>query len=299
MSDVCTLPFFYLDSRELRNITLEEDGIYCVPMLGYTHFAKSKPYVDEHRHPGCIEIAYCQRGSLCFELDGEPFEIRPGDVLLIQPEVSHHLLSNQKGMIMYGAFFRIDLEGPILRLPQEESDILREKLRAIPSSAFFGGDNFRKIFKRLFDIYDTQESGIYKTLSLRSGVLELALEICNAAHENRGRQKSGIRLEELVDKIRAHPEKEFSIAQMAKAAALSESMIYLEMKKLTGFPPHAFLMSCRMKKALQLIQEKNLSTTELALKFHFSSPQHFSTQFHRFFGITPSQARKGVKPVSQ
>lgn len=299
MPIISTLPFSYVDSRELRAISLEKDGIRFMPGLVYSHFAKSKPYVDVHRHPGCIEIAFCHRGLLCFELDGHPFELRPGYVLLIQPEVPHHLISNQQGMIMYGAFLRMDLEGPILHLPEKESEVLLNKLTSIPSSIFYGGDEIRKLFDHLFDIVDKNESGISKTLYLRSAVLDLILALCQASKNKGEHKKSKARLEELVHEIMAHPEKDFSIPKMASSVALSESMIYQEMKKLTGLPPYAFVKSCRMKRALELIQTKDLSITELALKFHFSSPQHFSTQFSKFFGITPSQARKGVPPVSK
>ena len=297
--DICTLPFDYVESREQRAVSLEKDGIPFVPVLGYTHFADSRPYVDEHRHPGCIEIAFCQRGSLCFELEGTPFQLRPGDLLLIQPEVPHHLISNQKGMIMYGAFLRRDLEGPILKLPEEESEYLRKVLKSIPSSVFFGGDQFRKIFKRLFTLYDGQEPGIARTLFLRNGVLDLILAVTDAFRGGRKPLKSSDRLEALIQMIIDTPEKELTIPEMAALAALSESMINLEMRKATGVPPHAFLLACRMRKALELIRKRHLSTTELSLRFHFSSPQHFSSQFRRFFGITPSQARKGGCPVSK
>jgi AraC family transcriptional regulator len=70
----------------------------------------------------------------------------------------------------------------------------------------------------------------------------------------------------------------------------------MQFKKLTGLPPHAFLISCRLSRALQLLTTTDTSITELASQFKFSSSQHFAAHFRRFYGITPSEARQGKKP---
>ncbi len=296
MKAVCTIPYKYNETLERRNVTLEPDGILCVPAIEFNHFTKAKPCVAEHQHPGCIEIIYCLRGSLTFTCSGAPVNLFPGHVFVIQPRAMHHLVTNQRALVTYGMIFRLDTNAPLLHLPKNESDILRRALKSLPCDPFSGGDRIRAAFKRLFQYYDDSPKGVRRTLNLRGAVLDLLLTLLDAAQRTDAPTPSRVRLEKIIQLIRDEPERDYPSEWLAREAALSDSLINMQFKKLTGLPPHAFLISCRLSKALQLLTTTDISITELSSQFKFSSSQHFAAHFRRFYGITPSEARNGKKP---
>jgi AraC-like DNA-binding protein len=192
--------------------------------------------------------------------------------------------------------FRLDTNAPLLHLPKAESDALRKALKSLPGDPFSGGDRIRAAFKRLFQYYDDAPKGVRRTLNLRGAVLDLLLTLLDAAQRTDAPTPSRVRLEKIIQLIRDEPERDYPSGWLAREAALSDSLINMQFKKLTGLPPHAFLISCRLSRALQLLTTTDTSITELASQFKFSSSQHFAAHFRRFYGITPSEARQGKKP---
>lgn len=290
------MPYKYCESPERRVLNLEPDGIPCVPALEFNHFTKAQPCVAEHQHPGCIEIIYCLRGSLTFTCSGRPVNLFPGQVFVIQPSEKHHLVTNQRGLVTYGMFFRLDTRSPLLHLPKNESNVLRKALKALPPDPFTGGDRIRTAFKRLFQYFDEPPKGVRRTLKLRGTVLDLLLLLLDAAQKTETPTPSRVKLEKIIQFMRDEPERDYPSGWLAREAALSDSLINMQFKKLTGLPPHAFLISCRLSKARELLTTTQMPVTEMAALFKFSSSQHFAAHFRRFYGITPSEARQGKKP---
>lgn len=296
MKSVCTIPYKYHETPDRRNVNLEPDGIVCVPALEFNHLTRAKPCVAEHQHPGCIEIIFCMRGSLTFTCSGSPVHLYPGQVFVIQPAEKHHLVTNQRGLVTYGMFFRLDTKQHVLHLPKPESDFLRKALSALPGHPFSGGERIRTAFKRLFQCVDTFPKGVQRTLNLRGAVLDLLLTLLDAAQRTDAPTTSRVRLEKIIQLMRDEPERDYPSGWIAREAALSDSLINVQFKKLTGLPPHAFVLSCRLNKARELLATTTTSVTALAEQFKFSSSQHFAAHFKRFYGITPSEARHGKKP---
>jgi AraC-like DNA-binding protein len=294
---VCTLPFEYVDTPERRVFNLEPDGIPCIPALGYSHYSRSRPSVSEHLHPGCLEVTLCMRGSLVFECGGKATRALAGQRVreparrvapaFHQPAGPGHVL----------AFFRLGPAGrPLLRLPAAESDALRGALRGLPRRLFKGGDRLRAAFQRLFRLHDDLAPGPFRTLALRGTVLELLLALVEAARVEPG-EPEGERVARLVEAMRAHPERDYSVDRLAREAALSPSQFSTRFKRLTGLPPYTFLLACRVRAAQALLGDPALSVTRIAQQLGFSSSQHFAMQFKRETGLTPSAWRDARPPT--
>jgi AraC-like DNA-binding protein len=290
---VCTLPFSYDDTPERRVLNLEEDGIPCIPALGYSHYTKSRPSVSEHLHPGCLEMTLCMRGSLVFDCDNTPYHLLPGNVFVTQPDEWHRLSTNPKGLVMYWMFFRLDDDAPpLLHLPMRESDALMQSLHGLPRRLFPGGDRLRLAFQRLFKLHDDMTPGAFRTLSMRGVVIDLLLALVEAAQAEPAHPED-TRIERLIATLRDHPEHDYSVERLMREAALSESRLNTRFKQLTGLPPYTFLLACRMRAAQQRLRETDIPITEIAQSLGFSSSQHFAMHFKREIGVTPSAWRRG------
>ena len=82
---------------------------------------------------------------------------------------------------------------------------------------------------------------------------------------------------------------EFSVAVLSTKIAMSQPVLYKKLKALTDMTVNEFIKSVRIKKAALLLQQKQLNVTEVAYAVGFSRRKHFSEEFKKHFGKTPSE----------
>ena len=284
--------FEYYGNLKRRILNLGLDGIPSVPAVGRSHFSSNYPIVDKHVHPGCVEILYCADGNLYFDCEDEEYILMPGELLVVHPDIYHRLSVVPKKMFFYWLFFRLELEeGPLLKQPDDESALLHDNLTSIPVKVFRASPRVLSAFQHLFEIYDAMEKGPFRSLSLRSIVLDLLLSVIGSAH-CASFNKRYPEVEKVVLQIKGSPEKEFDWELIVRKCNLSKPLFISRFKESTGLPPHAFVIFCRMKKARAMLKNKSCSVIDIAYALGFSSSQHFAMQFKRQFGMTPTQWRK-------
>ena len=82
---------------------------------------------------------------------------------------------------------------------------------------------------------------------------------------------------------------EFDSESFAKKMFVSRSQFYRKMIAITGQGPGEFIRTYRLKKSAQLLIEKKLSVTQIALEVGFNSPSHFTKAFQQYFNCLPSE----------
>jgi len=100
-----------------------------------------------------------------------------------------------------------------------------------------------------------------------------------------------------LDKIRILVQSEidnsdFSVSDLGAALHMSDMQVYRKLKALTNQTPSAFIRSVRLTKGKQLLQETELTISEIAYEIGFNNPNYFSRTFHRYYGRPPSEYRK-------
>ena len=287
------LPFNYVDTPERRVLDLTPDGIPCIPALGMSNYRKARRGTVEHVHPGCLEVSFCQRGSLVFESAGETYPFLPGNIFVSQPDERHRLRTNPKGMFMYWFFFRFPQNGTrLLGLPTDESAWLENALRNFPHRLFEGTERVRHAFTRLFRFYDTLSRGdAQRRLAMRATCLELLLALIEAC-EGAPHLPSPERIEPIIREMRQHPERDYPTDELTRQSALSPCVLTNLFKQTTGLPPHAFLLACRIQHTKKLLRATSLSIGRIAADLGFSSAQHLAMHFKRETGTTPTDWRR-------
>ena len=92
--------------------------------------------------------------------------------------------------------------------------------------------------------------------------------------------------------IESQPSKKHTIADLAKQASMSVPNFCAEFKKYVGVPPIKHLIKVRLQQAWYLLYEHKLSVEEIAERVGYHDIFHFSKQFKKHFGVTPSYVRK-------
>ena len=292
--------YTYVDTPERRVLDLAPDGLPCIPVLGSSHYKKARPSATEHVHPGCLEVSFCQRGSLVFESAGQTFPFMPGNIFVSQPDEWHRLRTNPKGLVMYWLFFRFPKKGAnLIGLPSDESAWLEKALRTFPNRLFEGTERVRQAFQRLFRLYDTlPRNTAQRRLVLRGTCLELLLALIEAS-ELQVRLPSPDRIAPIIKEMRNHPERDYPTDALTRQSSLSPCVLTTLFKQTLGLPPHAFLLACRIQRAKELLRTAGWTITRIATALSFSSPQHLAMHFKRETGVTPTAWKNGVEFPTQ
>jgi len=269
-------------------LSLERDGMLCMPVVGFDCYRKKWEQAPLHVHAECLEVSLCLRGDLVMESGGETYPFKPGTMFVTGPDDVHRIRSYPKGMSKYWFLFRIPRNGfPLLGLPSKEADSLTASLEVLVNRPFPGTDEVRRLFKRLFRLYDTLPAGTpERSLRLRSVVLSLLLAVVDAAAAT-SHDRAEVRLERLVEDMREHPERTYPLEKMSESLGFSTSNLLVRFKRLTGLPPHAFLLERRIDRAKKMLAEGK-PVAVVAHQLGFSSSQHFSNHFKAVTGSSPT-----------
>ncbi len=96
------------------------------------------------------------------------------------------------------------------------------------------------------------------------------------------------RLRKAIDYMNENLSYDLPLSDLAKAACLSESHFARTFRRAVGCSPHQYLVTLRVNKARELLQNTPLSVVDIALRCGFEQAAHFSTTFRKVCGQSPS-----------
>ena len=101
------------------------------------------------------------------------------------------------------------------------------------------------------------------------------------------RQKKLSLAEKVINHIQDNYSSDLSNEEIGKHFNYHPNYINRVIQKHTGQSLHQYVLSCRVAKALEMLQTSGLSVTEVAEKVGFSSIKHFSQTFKSIYGYSP------------
>ena len=99
------------------------------------------------------------------------------------------------------------------------------------------------------------------------------------------------RLAAALRRMHAAPERPWTVAELAREAALSRSVFFDRFSRAVGMPPMEYLLAWRMALARDLLQHGTCRIAEVAERVGYSSASTFSVAFTRHVGMPPARLR--------
>ncbi|OPY98804.1 hypothetical protein A5906_29945 [Bradyrhizobium sacchari] len=84
----------------------------------------------------------------------------------------------------------------------------------------------------------------------------------------------------------------WTLEAMAALIGMSPGRFCKRFRAATGLPPHRWQMLQRIERAKRLLDDRNLTLTDIAYACGYASSAHFSTSFGHATGSTPSEYRR-------
>ena len=97
------------------------------------------------------------------------------------------------------------------------------------------------------------------------------------------------RLGQAIRSIHESPARRWTIAEMAKAAALSRSAFFERFSRAVGVAPMEYLLAWRMAMAKDLLRRGEADVAQVAERVGYGSASAFSVAFARHVGLSPAR----------
>jgi len=97
------------------------------------------------------------------------------------------------------------------------------------------------------------------------------------------------RLAVAIRRMHESPTRSWTVAQLAKEAALSRSAFFERFSRVVGVAPMKYLLAWRMALAKNMLRRNRSSVAEVAERVGYSSATSFSIAFTRHVGLPPAR----------
>jgi transcriptional regulator GlxA family with amidase domain len=97
------------------------------------------------------------------------------------------------------------------------------------------------------------------------------------------------RLAAAIRQMHRNPARSWTVAELAKEAALSRSAFFDRFARAVGLAPMEYLLAWRMALAKDLLRREDLGVATVAERVGYSSASTFSTAFSRHVGQPPAR----------
>ncbi|MDO5544854.1 MAG: helix-turn-helix domain-containing protein [Eubacteriales bacterium] len=149
----------------------------------------------------------------------------------------------------------------------------------------------KAILNRILGAFELSEEEWGYEFRLREALTHIWLglyELARPAIERGGQRDAGdVQIKLLMGYIQEHLSEPISVDQLAQIAHISRRACFRLFQDTLHMPPAAYIQSCRLQKACQLLTKTNDPVTQIAFSCGFGSSSYFGKTFHEKYGCSP------------
>lgn len=277
--------------NDIQIHTVIDDTDFLVLNIALEHFTKSMP---RHSHGNnSYEIHFIPFGYGKVYIDGAAYDITPNTLYVTGPHVEHEQIPNKENpMVEYSVYFKLQ---PSIGSASSEGSIA-QKFGTV--SFWFGQDtmDLHTLMLHLFDELRSACTGY--TIQVRSMIAQLVVLMVRN-YEKKKPSDTHFDPATLNDSKYLIVEERFlydyetiTLENLADTLGLSTRQTERFLKEYYGKTFRQKKAESKMSVAKMLLLEQNHPVSEVAEKLGYSSVQHFSGAFARYYGCSPRQFQK-------
>ena len=246
-----------------------------------------------HVHENALELAIVKRGSCVSIVDGRYYELKQGDIQVINAGISHE---QNYGICKDLIAFSVGIKNLNVKELRENTLIPDGILPVLRSDEYF--DTICKLFDLITLQLDRQyeratETSNYLMLSIITILLNIlnegSVDVFNSAQSN-----SEMLTREVCKYIDMNYRNDITLDDMASYANINKYYMTRTFKSVLGYPPIQYLIRRRIGEAQFLLVETEKSVSEIATEVGFNTLSHFSSTFSKVLSTTPGKYRRDV-----
>lgn len=269
------------------------------PRFLFSYIKTRTEHSNPHVYEDFIELVVVLKGHGCFGIEGKEHAVSEGDLILLNPGTEHYsypdAVSEQPYIECVIGFTGVDYKDCCKdRMPLFKD---YQMITHMPDAVK------KEIFRLCMEIdkeSNSCEMGRY--FMLKSYLIQVLCQIARfqkQEYEKEAKMKNAggcsfnsINKKYIIEQITAYMEKNYkekiSLDQIADNMYLSSYYISKLFKSETGDTPINYLISLRMKKAKEMLDDQpELSIQSVAAEVGYDDAYHFSKLFKKYYGIAP------------
>ena len=259
------------------------------------------PELEKNHCHDFVELVVIMKGRGRFYINGQEYQVKEGNVILLNPGTWHYSLPEQgtaRGQTeCYMAFTDVEYKNcPKGFLPMfHDYQMIVELPEALKKDMFYLCNAIaREANSCATGRYFMMKAYLIQVLCLLERFQEQERKMDKAQMKERvsGCEFKSINkkyvVQRIMDYMENHYQEKISLDRIAANMYLSSYYISKIFKSETGDTPINFLISLRMKKARELLDEaQDASIQEVAAAVGYEDAYHFSKLFKKYFGLSP------------
>ncbi len=304
-----------------QSSTLKEirpHGTKSFPFAAYQTHSFGKGTLVKHHWHDEIEILYFCGGDYQLKINMEHFYIHSPCLYFINPGELHSIISEKTGsagedaIVFHPEILRFDTQDtaqlhliqPILSHRMSFPRCILPEDPAFPPVYQAFSSIMHAYSTRLSSSSSPEDDRIARSLAPQLYIKSSLLWIFAVLTENNlftlneknyDRRIEGIKT--TLTYIQEHYKEKIYIRDLAEILNMNEQYFCRFFKKTIGRSPMEYVNEYRLKHAVRLLEETDLSVTEICLECGFNNFGNFIREFRRLQNITPLQYRKRHTPV--
>lgn len=266
------------------------DG-YIVNALNIV-FERFTRTIPSHSHgTGCYEIHYIPSGNGKLEVNGAFYEIGPNTLYVTGPQIRHAQTPIQANPMQEYCVY--------LKVHKSQKNIENSPLMDtfLTNYFWFGTDSqgISVLMKQLFDELGHRRTGYQTQVELLLSQLIISL-IRNYEHSKPSQNRSLSRnlndsKSVIIEEYFLYEYNQLSLEGLSNRLNLSARQTQRLLQQYYGKTFQQKKAEARMSAAAILLGEKIRSITSISNTLGYSSPEHFSTDFKKYYGTNPREFR--------
>ena len=230
------------------------------------------------------QVNYITEGEGLMETREGSYPIREGTVMLVRPNVWHRYRPlRQTGWMEHYVGFVGEMADKMIK----SSGLLSDT----PLLQIGFHESILNSFQEIFNVVKSEKPGYHQVCS--GLVIQILGQIISLKKSENFRHSI---IENAIQKacliIRDNPVKNLNIEELARDLKVNYSLFRKAFKKYTGLSPMQYHTTLRMKQAVHLLTNTDLSVKEISFNLGFCSVFYFSKLFKQKTNRTPSEFRR-------
>lgn len=274
----------------------KELNAYQLHAISFGTFRTGRPHGIQNTSLPCHRIIYLTKGPIQYTIHGTTVHLVPGDVLYTPPNILYSAAgeNEETGSEFLYLYFTVQPH-------YKEQDFMKMMESAGNASVFHAlHSHVEFYFHTILEEYENQRPGYYQKIHsyLTLMIMEVIRnkQFCRPSFSGpKNGSHASLLLNKATSYIAANLSEPIRLSTLGHVCGVSENYLYKLFKSSLGISPQKYIMNCKMKYAIQLLQEQNMTITQISRELGFSNPNHFSNAFLQTTGMRPSQVRKRLE----